>query len=229
MTMSKTERIRRTTRSIGLVFALLALLAGATTAGAQHRAYHWEFTLGALSQLGADLDFEGGSTVATDDDLGFNLAGTYNITDQLATSFGFQWTGISYDAAVVRDDASLSRIRGSYDTWAMSVNALYHFSDGALAPYVGAGIGWTWIDTNIPTGLPSTGCWWDPWFGWICVRSYPTKTSDAFSYQAILGLRYELSFSTFLRFSYTSQWQDLRRAEDTPRFDVIGLEFGWMF
>ncbi|HSN54119.1 MAG TPA: outer membrane beta-barrel protein, partial [Candidatus Sulfomarinibacteraceae bacterium] len=191
--------------------------------------YHWELTLGALYQLGADLDFEGGSTVATRDDFGLSIGGAYNITDQLATSFGLQWTGISYNANVVQDDGRVTGIRGSYDTWATSVNALYHFTDDALAPYAGVGIGWTWVDTNIPTGLPSTGCWWDPWFGWICVTSYPTKTTDTFSYQAILGLRYQLNFDTFLRFSYTSQWQDFGQAEGTPRFDVIGLEFGWMF
>lgn len=226
MSISNTKWICRMTSSAALV---LALLAGAATADAQQRAYHWELTLGAVYQLGADLDFEGGSTVATDDDFGFGIGGAYNITDQLATSFGLQWTGISYNANVVRDDGRVTGIRGSYDTWAASVNALYHFTDGALAPYIGVGVGWTWVDTNIPTGLPSTGCWWDPWFGWICVTSYPTKTTDTFSYQAILGLRYQLNFDTFLRFSYTSQWQDFGRAEGTPRFDVIGLEFGWMF
>ena len=34
---------------------------------------------------------------------------------------------------------------------------------------------------------------------------------------------------TFLRFSYTSQWMDFDNASSTPRFDVLGLEVGWMF
>ena len=42
------------------------------------------------------------------------------------------------------------------------------------------------------------------------------------------GLRYQLNFDTFLRLGYTSQWLDLGNAEGTPRFDVIGLEFGWI-
>ncbi|HSN54340.1 MAG TPA: hypothetical protein VLT32_06690, partial [Candidatus Sulfomarinibacteraceae bacterium] len=82
MTISNTKWIFRMTSSAGLA---LALLAGAATADAQQRAYHWELTLGALYQLGADLDFEGGSTVATRDDFGLSIGGAYNITDQLAT------------------------------------------------------------------------------------------------------------------------------------------------
>ena len=75
----------------------------------------------------------------------------------------------------------------------MSGNAIWHLMDGPLTPYVGAGLGWTWIDTNVPTGPPVTGCWWDPWWGYVCYTDYPTKTTDAFSYQAILGVRYEFN------------------------------------
>ncbi len=41
----------------------VALLAGGTTAQAEDRDDRWEFASGAMYQLGADLDFDGGSTV----------------------------------------------------------------------------------------------------------------------------------------------------------------------
>jgi hypothetical protein len=219
-------RIIRTVVVAGLV---LALLGGAGTAGAQDREDRWEFTLGALYQLGADIDAEGGSTLSTDEDFGLSIGGGYNFTDRFATSFAFQWSDIGYDANVVDDDGDVTGVSGSYDGWAVSGNLIYNFGDGALTPYVGAGLGWSWIDTGIPDGLPSTGCWWDPWWGYVCYTSYPTKGTDGLSYQAILGLRYEFNDSTFLRFSYTSQWMDLGNADSTPRFDVINLEIGWMF
>ena len=75
-------------RTISLAGLTLALLAGVTTADAQDREGRWEFSLGALYQLGADLDFEGGSTVATDDDFGFLLTTGYNFTDKLETVHG---------------------------------------------------------------------------------------------------------------------------------------------
>jgi opacity protein-like surface antigen len=217
-------------RAMSLAGLTLVLLAGATAAGAQSREDRWEFTLGANYQLGADLDFDGGSTVATDDDFGFLLTTGYNFSDKLETSFAFQYAGIGYDADVVQDDGDIVGISGSYDTWALSANAIINLMDGPLTPYVGAGIGWTWIDTNVPNGLPSTGCWWDPWYGYICYTTYPTKSSDAFSYQATLGLRYEFpNDMTFMRFGYTSQWLALDNSNGTPRFDVIGVEIGWMF
>jgi opacity protein-like surface antigen len=233
--LTQEERMNTTTttgcfKAISLAGLALVLLAGATTAGAQDREGRWEFTLGTLYQLSADLDFQGGSTLATDNDWGLSIGGGYNFSDNLATSFAFQWTGVGYDADVVQDDGGITGISGSYDTFAASANLIYNLTDNQLTPYVGAGIGWTWVDTNIPDGLPSTGCWWDPLWGYVCYTSYPTKTTSAFSYQATLGLRYTFpGDTTFLRLGYTSQWMDLGEASGTPRFDVIGLEFGWIF
>jgi opacity protein-like surface antigen len=128
------------------------------------------------------------------------------------------------------DDQNQTRgITGTYDSWALSANLIFNLSDGPLTPFVGGGIGYTWIDTNVPNGLPTTGCWWDPWWGYVCYTEYPTKTTDAFSYQATAGLRWALNPSTFLRLAYNSQWIQLGDAEGTPRFDAVALEVGWIF
>ncbi len=207
----------------------VVVVAGAADAEAQNREGRWELGLAALYQLGADLDFDGGSTVDTGDDLGFTVEAGYNFTDRVAVNFGLQWAGVDYDANVVEDDGDLLGVSGSYDQFALFGNLVYYLTDGALAPYVGAGLGWTWVDTNVPDGAPVTGCWWDPWYGYICSTTYPTKTTDAFSYQATVGVRYELNDTTFLKLTYTSQWMDFSNATSTPRFDVIGLEIGWVF
>jgi len=207
----------------------LALLAGGTTAQAEDREERFEIAFGVLYQLGADLDFDGGTTMSTKDDFGFSLLGGYNINEHLATTFGFKWTGVGYNADVVQEDDSVIGVSGSYDTWDLEANLIYNFFEGPITPYIGAGIGWTWIDTNIPNGAPVTGCWWDPWYGYICYTTYPTKTTSAFSYQAMLGVRWDFNYSTFARFNYTSQWVQLGNANGTPRYDVIAAEIGWMF
>jgi len=215
-----------------LVFAAIlsvALLVGASTARAEDREERWESAFGVLYQLGADLDFDGGSTVSTKDDFGFSLLGGYNINEHLATTFGFQWTGIGYNANVIKDDGSAVAASGSYDTWAITGNLVYNFLEGPITPYVSAGLGWTWLDTNIPNGAPVTGCWWDPWYGYVCYTTYPTETRNGFSYQASLGVRWDFNYSTFSRLAWTSQWMDMGSATSTPRFDVISLEIGWMF
>ena len=227
MTHSKTTR----TRAILAVAALtLGFLAVAPTADAQYREGRWEFSLGTFYQLGAGIDTNDGSSVDTGGDFGFALGGGYNFNEHLATTFGLQWSGIGYDATGMDEDGSEFGLRGSYDAFTLSGNLVYNFTENQLTPYVGAGIGWTWIDTNIPNGPPQTGCWWDPWWGYVCYTSYPTETKDTFSYQATIGLRYTFdSDNTFMRFGYTSQWMDFSGASGTPRFDVFLLDFGWIF
>ena len=219
----------RETKMIVVAAVVLAFAAGGTVAEAQDRDDRWEFGLGLMYQLGSGLDFDNGSTVDTDDDFGFQLDAGYNFTDNLAVKFGLQWTGVSYSADTFDDEGDPVSLSGSFDSFALFGDLVYYFGDGALAPYVGAGIGWTWIDTNVPNGPPATGCWWDPWWGPVCYTTYPTKTTDAFSYQASIGLRYEFNYTTYLDFGYTSQWISLSGADGTPRFDVLSLEFGWMF
>ena len=217
-------------RTITVVALAVVLLAGATAADAQYREGRWEFSLGTFYQLGTEVEAENGSTIDTSDDFGFTLGGGYNFSDRLATTFAFQWAGVGYDATGMDEDGNDFDIRGKYDSFTLSANLVLNLADGPFVPYVGAGIGWTWIDTNIPSGPPTTGCWWDPWWGYVCYSSYPTETTDAFSYQALLGIRYEFDNDrTFLRLGYTSQWMDFSSASGTPRFDVIVLDIGWMF
>jgi len=220
----------RTTKVIACAALALALLAGGGVVEAQDREGRWEFTLGTFYQLGTTVDGQEGTGLDTDNDFGFALGGGFNFTDKLATTFGLQWAGVGYGATAMDEDGLPVNISGKYDSFNLSGNLVYYLLDGPLSPYVGAGIGWTWIDTNVPNGPPFTWCWWDPWWGYVCSTSYPTETLDAFSYQATLGLRYEFDNDrTFMRLGYTSQWMDFDASSGTPRFDVIVLDIGWMF
>ena len=207
------------------------LFAGATTAGAQDREDRWEFTLGTFYQLGTTIDGQEGTGLETDNEFGLAIGGGFNFTDKVATTFDFKWAGVGYDATAMDEDGLPVFIKGSYDSFTVSGNLVYYFLDTSqLTPYVSAGIGWTWIDTNIPNGPPYTWCWWDPWWGYVCSTSYPTETRNSFSYQASLGLRYDFdNDQTFLKLGYTSQWMDFDSSSGTPRFDVITLDFGWLF
>ncbi len=159
-----------------------------------------------------------------------SLGSGYNFSDNLATNFGLQWAGVGYDAVVFPEDSGVTTISGSYDACTLSANLIYNFTDNQLTPYVGAGIGWTWIDTNIPSGPPSTGCWWDPWWGYVCYTTYPTKTTRRLLLSGDARPPLHLRQRQDLPAVGLHQPVDgLRGHQRPPRFDVIVLDFGWIF
>jgi opacity protein-like surface antigen len=108
------------------------------------------------------------------------------------------------------------------------VNGVWNVFDAALTPYLQAGFGWTYIDSNVSDGSPVTGCWWDPWWGYICSNFYETYDETNFSWNAGAGLRYEFDSSMFIRGGWERLNIDGGDGVD-PGFDAFRLEFGWMF
>jgi opacity protein-like surface antigen len=95
-----------------------------------------------------------------------------------------------------------------------------------LTPYVLGTLAWSWVDSNIPTGPPQTGCWWDPWFGYICSTWQPTASNNAFTYGLGVGLRWDAGRNFFMRFGYEYDWIDFSHSSSTPGFSLLRLQFG---
>jgi opacity protein-like surface antigen len=221
----------RTTVSLvaAAVLVLGAGLAQAQVGYSGERQGHWEFSLSPLYQSSNNIDFEGGTTVDIDSELGWELGFGYNLTDQFNLGFGFDWYSPSYDANVVTETGSLTRVTGDYSDWVMYASGTWNMMEGPWVPYLTAQIGYSYIDTGIPSGLPQNVCWWDPWYGYICGTTYPTKTSDSFTYGAGLGVRFQVNPSFYMRAGYDMRWMDIGKATSTPSFDQFRLDFGWMF
>ena len=105
----------------------------------------------------------------------------------------------------------------------------YEFSEGNLSPYVEGGFGWTQFDSNVADGPPLTGCWWHPWWGYICSNFYNTITETNFSYGGALGLRYRLRGGSMVKLSYNTYQLDGSSAEVDPSLSAIRLEMAWGF
>lgn len=209
-------------------FVALACLGCASVVHAQStntRESGWGFIAEVVHQLGTDIDFNGGSTIEMDDELGLGMAFGYRFNRRWEMEFGLDWEVVDYDAIIKSDSAQEFSARGDLEMITPHVNGTYNFLHGKLVPYVTAGVGWTWIDTNIPTSLPQTACWWDPWWGYFCDTFQTTKSVDNFIYNAGLGLRWDISPGYSLRLGYQKQWLDLPEATSTPGLDQFKLSF----
>ena len=143
------------------------------------------------------------------------------------------WASVDYNANLQCADPPCLfdsiDVRGEYEYFTPRVNLNYYFSTGQVVPYVRAGIGYAFIDTNIPTGQVEVGCWWDPWYGQICTTWQSTRSADAFTYGAGLGLRWDASDSLSVKFAYEKHWVDIDTADSAPDPDQFKIGVSVMY
>lgn len=187
-------------------------------------------------ETGIQLAFSGseslsggnGESVDFDSDTGLGFTFGYNFDNHLAMRFEGTYLSPSYDATLVTEEGELIEIGHKADIFQGDVKGVYNFLTGPVTPFIQAGIGWTYIDSNVASSPPTTGCWWDPFFGYICAPFYSTYDDNNFSYSVGAGLRYELENGMFLRASADRTWIDGLGSAGTPSFDVLRLELGFM-
>ena len=218
--------------------AFLAAMAAVPAASADaNRAGTWETRLGILFTLSENWDFEGGTTADIKSDQSFLVGAGYHYSDQLELGGTFTYGQTDYSADIALgagpppDDTPVgfSSVRGEYESSTLLFDATWNFMPGQFTPYATANLGWAWIDTNIADEPPQTGCWWDPWWGYVCSTFQSTKSLDGFSYGLGVGARYDFSDTAAIKAAYRIQWVDLSNASGSPYIDGFELTFGWKF
>lgn len=216
------------------VFAVLGAIYSNSAAAqfyssGEGRAQTWEVWAEARVIFAKDISFEHGSSISTSDDAGFGLGFGYNIDEHWLASFEFQYNEMSYKASIASADTppkSTANLTGTAQISHLGGSLTYNLLAQPLTPYVLGTLGWSYVDSNIPTGPPQTGCWWDPWFGYICSTWQSTATNTSFTYGLGAGVRWDVGHSFFLRFGYEYDWIHLPSANGTPGFSVLRLQFG---
>ncbi len=222
------------TSATGLIGAIVFVAVLAAAADAQQfttsrpggRAGTWDFYLPLSFTDSKTFNGEGGSSLDVNGDWGFGFGFGYNFTDRFQLNGLFNWSSRSYDAKVVRPDGTTDRYSNWMETSTLSLNGVFYFLQGDIAPFVSGGVGITYVDTNIQNGPASGTCWWDPWWGYVCSSFVPTKTENAVSYSAGMGVRFDLNRQFSLQPSYNKAWIDISKASGgMPDFDVWRLDF----
>jgi outer membrane assembly lipoprotein YfiO len=193
----------------------------------------YEVTLQPRYVATKEIGTEGGSTLDLDPALGFGAGFGYNFTNKFALHLDASWTRSDYQAKITSTDSGgistgTTTASGVLDTTTVALNLSYYLLDGPLTPFLTGGIGWTFLDSNIPSGPPEGVCWWDPWYGYVCSTYQNTYTKDYFSYNLGLGARWDVIPGFFLRGSVGWQWLNLGKAGTN---DFVGgrLDLGYMY
>lgn len=212
--------------------ASLVCAANAAAQSQTDRAGKWEGHFNVLYGDSKDLNSEKGSSADIDSSLGWGFGFGYNFNDHFALEGNFSWMDSDYNATIVPDTGnpnSPQTIKGTLETSTLAVNATYNLLARNLTPFVTGGVGSTWVDTNIPDGLATPVCWWDPWWGYYCAPAYPTKSDTYFSYNAGVGVRWDSKGTFFLRGLLSQQWVDVGGGVGTPSFTQVRIDIGTKF
>jgi opacity protein-like surface antigen len=150
----------------------------------------------------------------------------------LTGAIELEWTSNDYRATIqpgIGNANVAANLNSSVDTGTVRFLGTYHFSTGPFTPFVTGGAGWSYVDTNIPSGLPQNVCWFYPWVGQVCTGVTPTYSTTRFSYNAGAGLRYNWGPNYFVRGLVNEQWVDFGGSYGTAALTQYRLDFGLRF
>ena len=149
----------------------------------------------------------------------------------LALGLDVEWLRPDYKATLVPEDPNDTPVVIDHrlTQWNWRLKGTWNFTEGPLVPYVDFGYGWTNVDSNVVEGDPIVGCWWDPWWGYVCQDFYRTFSSTETSWGGAVGLRYDLPMEGFLRLSWNRWELDSGGNSDDLTLESYRLEYGWTF
>jgi opacity protein-like surface antigen len=192
-----------------------------------------EFYAAPVFTDGKSYTFEGGTNVKTDTGWGFLLGFAHNFNPKLSGAIELEWGTMDYRATIqpglTNNPNPAATVNSSIDTGTVRFLGTYNFSEGPFTPFVTGGAGWSYVDTNIPSGLPQNVCWFYPWVGQVCTGVTPTYSTTRFSYNAGLGLRYNWGPNYFVRGLVNEQWIDFGGSYGTASLTQYRLDFGIRF
>jgi hypothetical protein len=209
-------------------FAVSVILLAALPAQAQStRGGKSEFYIAPGMTSGENYTFDGGSNARTDTGYSLTLGYAFNFDQHKSLGMEVGWGSQDYRANLVASNGQTASVNSSLDTWTVRFLGTYNLMEGNFTPFVTGGLGWTYLDTNIPTGLPQNVCWYYPWYSY-CTAYVPTATTTKFSYNAGAGLRMDVGKGVF-RFLVSEQWMDFGGGYGSGSVTQYRIDFGVKF
>lgn len=195
------------------------------------RSKRWELMLSPEYALTKNLGFEGGTTAKVNDTWGFGLQIGYNFDAHWNLAGFFSWTRPDYQAVAQPAPGTSGpprQVSGSLQMNTFGMAVTYNLLAQPLTPYIEGLLAGTYINTDIAAGPPVLGCYWYPWWGYVCGASVPTKSDTFLNYGLGGGLRWDVTEKLLMRAGARYQWIDISHT-GVPGFTMIKLDFGFKF
>lgn len=207
----------------------LLLMMISTDASAKYtkRSDKWEASFKLLNSQDAVIDGQNGAETNVKSDFGWGFTLGYNLNPHILLNFDFSSTTPSYKATLIEDNGQEFNINHKMDLLESQFNVVYSVFASQFTPYVQAGAGWSYVDSNVANGPPVGGCW-PTWWGLYCDGYQSTYNDTRFSYNVAAGFRYELDNSLFFRASYKQAWIDFSSSSNAT-IGSYHLEIGSIF
>jgi Outer membrane protein beta-barrel domain len=222
---------------VKLSFLLLAIISTSVQAAFNDsRTDKWEFFLAPQITNSKVLQFDNGAeaNINKRSALGFGFG--YNVNRHIELTVLFSSSNSNYTGTRIIDNNpelqdppnGSQKFTSNLYTSTIDFGFTYNFLSGPLTPYISANIGSTYVDSGVPTGNIVTGCWWDPWWGYICSPTAQTYTSTEINYGAGIGLRYDFNRKLYIKGGVAKNYLDIN-SSNTPDFTTYQFIFGFMF
>jgi hypothetical protein len=213
---------------IGAFICFSGITSLAQSSTAFSRANSWEFYIGPMFVNNKTLEFDGGASAEIEDRVAFYFGGGYNFNDHIAMELMLTSSSGNYTGTTVNDAGQSQKFVADMYSSIFNVALTYYVLPGRFTPFVSGNMGFNYIDSGVPTGEISEGCWWDPWYGYDCYSYARTYNSTKFNYGIQAGLRYDFPNHLFVRGSVGTSITDLD-SRNTAAFTVGSLVMGFSF
>jgi hypothetical protein len=214
---------------IGLLGPMLAVAQGSFLPRNMERAGTWETSLSFGEQSSEAIGGPTDTGISFDSTTNYAFGLHYNLNNHLSLGGEFQFAKPDYTANWNDGMGESGSISHEASVYTAQLRGIWNVFSGPLTPFLEANIGWTNIDSNVVDGLPATGCWYDPWWGYVCRSYYTTYDESNMSYGLAAGGRWDITPGFGVRAGYSRQWIDLGGGASDPEFNVARIELLWRF
>ena len=223
------------TKLITISFILLAFILLAVVSTTAQAAFHdsrvkkWAFFLAPQVINSKALQFEHGgeANISKRSSLAFGFG--YNLNAHIELGGRFSSSSSSMSGTIIPEDDPSTPVQFTSNLYTSSINFdfTYNIFSGPFTPYISANLGYTYLDSGLPTGEIISGCGW--YFGWYyCGPVAQTFTSNEFNYGAGLCLRYYFNRKLYIKGGVSKNYIDLN-STNTPDFTIYQFIIGFMF